>query len=209
VVAVEANPRLCRQARRRFRSEIEDGRLTLVEGAIAAAEGETDFLVFRSGTLERRDEWSALDNHYARRNVEEKQLRSKRIRVRAYTLDALLRRYGVPYYLKLDIEGGELPCVRALRGLADPPAFVSLEIDYLRDDIADESLTELLRCGYDRFKIVAQGQHAPAHGYVFEKTSSGPFGEETAGEWEDVESIRATYAAHLPELIWHDLHAAR
>jgi len=220
VVGIEANPRLCRRARRRFRADIAGGRLSIVEGALSDRAGSADFLLFRSSRFRRRDEWSALDNHYARRNVEEKQLRYRRIRVETLTFASVLARYGVPYYAKLDVEGSELPCVRALRDAPERPRFVSLEVDYLDRARSVAALDELVSLGYARFKVIEQGRHAPLSAersqhegspidYVFTGDSTGPFGEDTAGEWQDADAVRRAYVDRLGELTWHDLHAAR
>ncbi len=220
VVAVEANPRLCRRIRRQFRVPIADGRLVVVEAAISDTPGSVDLLLFRSRLFKRRDEYSALENHFAQRNVVEKKLRHRRIRVHALSLETVLERYGVPYYLKLDIEGGELGCLRALRTFSDRPAFVSAEIDYLRSDVCDATLAEFERLGYTRFKIVPQGAHPSLSketpqleglscDYVFERGSSGPFGKDTPGDWSDINGVRAVVATGLSNLLWHDLHAAR
>ena len=45
VVAVEANPELVSEAERRFRREIKDGRLTLLNVGIAEQAGEKDFWI--------------------------------------------------------------------------------------------------------------------------------------------------------------------
>lgn len=216
VVAVEANPRLCRRARWRFWAAIARRRLVVVEGAIAEAPGRTDFIVF-----EGRAQCGALDNHYARRNVAEKKLTPRRICVPAIRLEPLLERYGVPYYLKIDIEGADLVCLHALQHFEDRPAFVSVEIDYMQRDLSEAMLDELVALGYRRFKIVPQDVDWPAFSkarpqregrpcdHMFERGSSGPFGEDTAGQWEDADEIRAAFAVGLEALDWHDLHAAR
>ena len=212
VVAVEANPRLYRQARKTFRQEIADGRLTIVEAAIAERAGTVEFLLFRDEFVFFRDQryrwrdaWGTLDNHFAHRNVAEYGLKARRIKVRAVTFDSILREHGVPHYLKLDIEGSELPCVTALRLFAERPIFLSLEIDYIACDRAHEALEELVALGYSRFKVIPQADHGPE----FEVGSSGPFGDGTVGDWLSPEDIRLLFAERLSELDWHDLHARR
>ena len=38
-----------------------------------------------------------------------------------------LRRYGIPYYLKIDIEGMDLHCCRVLLNFGEKPNYISIE----------------------------------------------------------------------------------
>ncbi len=92
-------------------------------------------------------------------------------------------RYGVPYYIKCDIEGGDTIFADQLLTLKERPEFVSLEATNA-DDIA-----KLRCCGYDRFQLVNQYVHPfarapdpPREGnYIeasFNHEMSGLFGKE-------------------------------
>ena len=48
----------------------------------------------------------------------------KTITVEIVTLDALIAQYGIPYFIKIDVEGFELEVVR---GLSQPIPLISLE----------------------------------------------------------------------------------
>src|SRR5262245_24193716 len=64
---------------------------------------------------------------------------------------SLLQEFGIPYYLKLDIEGNEIYC---LRDLAPPdlPKYVSFE----KTPNAIESLAVVRELGYTGFKLISQ-----------------------------------------------------
>lgn len=58
VVAVEADPALCASARERFASEIAQSDLTILNVAVSDMEGEVDFFVNESSTVQ-----SSLHGH--------------------------------------------------------------------------------------------------------------------------------------------------
>jgi FkbM family methyltransferase len=94
VVAVEAQPDLCQQARDRFADAIAAGRLAVVERAIWTATDERIPFYVHSG-------WSSAYRQSAERDGGTSGI----IEVATITLDALFEQFGVPYYLKCDIEG--------------------------------------------------------------------------------------------------------
>ena len=145
VVAVEADPELVSALRRRFAREIDAGRLSLAETAIAAVDGPTEFWV-----SEHHREWSSLERGKAgRRGVP-----CRSIQVPGRRFAALLREFGVPFYLKIDIEGADRLCLEDLDP-ADAPQHLSFEMCHLED------LLLLRQLGYDRFRCITQNDHRP------------------------------------------------
>jgi len=71
-------------------------------------------------------------------------------------LASVLAEHGVPYYLKVDVEGHDFIC---LRGLARPdlPAHVSFETG------GAAAVRHLAGLGYRRFKLVSQTTFLPTH----------------------------------------------
>lgn len=249
VVAVEADPDLAAAGRNRFAADIADGRLTLVNKAIASQSGEADFWICDEVRI-----WNSFDKSSASRNG----LPCHAIKVQTVPLRDLLVEYGVPYYLKVDIEGHDHIAVADIPP-QDAPQFVSIEINSVDDFY-------LLRSkGYKRFKCIQQGcfipvlsprlsfksamslaitrvkstalanrlraaykavrppvAAAPQLGtWAFDPGSSGPFGEETAGEWFSFEEVlHAWLSQEIGHKIgyrvqparsqnWYDLHACR
>ena len=139
VVAVEADETLVEQARQRFAPEIAQGRLTLLNVAVADHEGTVQFWVCESGR-----EWSSLHNEWASR-----QAQARTVEVRSTRLASIFAEHGVPFYLKIDIEGGEENCLADLLP-DDLPSFISVEWTDL------PTLVRLSNLGYDAFKCVDQ-----------------------------------------------------
>ena len=106
VVAIEPNPGLVATAAERFRREIEADELKVLNVGVAAEGGELPFWVCltdsRLSSLYRGD--ASLDDRYP---VEE-------IRVPCRTFRSILDDFGVPFYLKVDIQGNDSLCVEAL-----------------------------------------------------------------------------------------------
>jgi FkbM family methyltransferase len=206
VVAVEANPALCQQAAARFRTAIDDGRLTIVNAAVWKESGETTFHV----NLDN-DHWSSLDLGWAGRNAS----RCEQIRVRCASLSNLFEEFGVPHYLKIDVEGVDHTVLDQLHGQNLLPLYVSVE----DCRFGFEYLATLASCGYDAFKLLDQSTVArltdPASGRAFPAGSSGPFGEDLPGEWLPHAEMVTLYSTSVrnmqgerlaPRSQWWDIH---
>lgn len=192
VVAVEANPDLCASAGRELGSYVESGSLTIVNRAIADHEGEVDLYL-----NEQISEWSTIDAGWAERYAR-LGAPSRRITVSATPLSRLIACHGVPYYLKIDIEGADTLCLEALHDLPERPRFVSIETQRDSFDTHFNQFALLWTLGYRRFKIVAQHRiprqtcpYPPREGrYVdqrFATGSTGLFGNELPGRWLNIE----------------------
>jgi FkbM family methyltransferase len=141
VIAVEANPELVNNAKREFKTQIVSGQLTCVNAAISPYGKEVEL------TLCGQDLGSSsiFSDRIANR------LPKKGYAVSGVTLQQLFERYGLPHYLKVDIEGADRLCILALTPNTRP-AFLSFEVG---DDV-DELLSHLEAIGYKRFKIIHQ-----------------------------------------------------
>lgn len=209
VVALEANPALCEAAARRFGPDIAAGRLAIVNAAIWDKSGEVTFHV----NLDN-DHWSSIETGWAGRDNS----RVQAITVRSMTLEELFAEHGVPFYLKIDVEGVDLQVLDQLTTLEALPARVSVEdcrfgFQYL--DILD-------RAGYNGFKLLDQSTvpdlvDATTHA-AFPKGASGPLGDEIAGDWLTHADIVERYATTVRDrdgnrladrTHWWDIHAAR
>src|SRR5919106_385349 len=147
VVAVEANPALVARGAERFRREIADGRLTIVNVAVADQSGVLPFWI-----CDAQSEWSSFDREIAARDGSAHHA----IDVQSVTFDTLLGQYGVPHYLKIDIEGNDHLCVTALRA-PDLPVFLSVE-----GSPGTVALLPRLRdLGYSGFKWISQSTLLP------------------------------------------------
>ncbi len=193
VVAIEADPRHVKAVSERLSRYIDDGRLTILDVAIQTFDGETDFFVNPD-----HDDWGTVSEEFVRRNVEVYGSEHERVTVKCRRFESVVEEFGVPYYLKVDIEGLDDLCLEGLLGFDTAPRFVSIEPDQKSFEGAFGELALMWRLGYRDFKIVNQANNRdvrcpqpPREGaYVdqrFDGHTSGPFGEESPGAWRGVE----------------------
>ena len=210
VVAIEANPTLVMTAADRFRSEIADGRLVIRNVGIAPEEGEFPFWI-----CELHSEWSSFDRSIASRENSGHYA----IPVPCVRFRSIIDEFGVPDYLKIDIEGYDRFCLEDLTpDLA--PKYTSVEA-------SDIEILDLLQgLGYDRFKCISQFYFLPLElppapaqlafeekqrggqaldefrtfdGWHFPSGSSGVFGSDLPGRWQTFDEMKTTFA-HFREL---------
>lgn len=228
VVAIEANPNLVQRARERFRQEISNGRLVIEWVGIVDQRGSIPFWV-----CDERDVFSSFDATRAGRSG----LKCHPIAVECVTFDTILKKYGIPHYLKIDIEGAEPYCLKHLLP-AHLPQYISLEAEDF------QWLVLLQQLGYSEFKIVDQMRHNSifpdfSNDTVFSRSakqvcwyadrlknwvgrvpfcrgSSGPFGEQTPGEWQSFQEVASNWLhmrlghnkrGTLNRHSWYDFHA--
>ena len=203
VIAVDANPAMIDEGVRRPALALakQSGQLHAIARGVVRHDTDanatltfylhnkvTEWSTFKSPSAGKRDEFSP-------------------IMVPITTCANLIRQYGVPFYMKVDIEGFDAECLGSLERHA-LPQYISTE-DPLQ-------LDHLLSLGYTSFKMVSQAI-ARRGGRQF----SGGMPEEANGEWGDAASIRSHpfYSkAHMHTRIdqhgnrvreEHDLHARR
>jgi FkbM family methyltransferase len=202
VVAFEANPELAEYCRNRFANALERDRLTIVEGAIvdpaAAPSGTVAF--YKNLQLPI---WGTVCADWVERN-DSLGTSSVRIEVPVVDFSQALLRYGMPHYLKIDIEGMDVVCLKALTEFDSQPDFISIESNKVEFSRVEEEFRILTSLGYDSFQAVqqatiprqkepqpaAEGQFA---GYRFEEGASGLFGRDLPGCWKTYEKILQEY----------------
>jgi FkbM family methyltransferase len=185
VVAVDASPEACAKAESRFAAEVASGRLTIVNRAISPSKEPLRFFL-----CEDFPGQSTAEPHLRDRLVAQG-YRFREITVAACSMADLLAEYGVPRYVKVDIEGYDLVCLEGLKGAAAQPQFISTEVEFRELRRHLRLLSEL---GYRRFAVINQRdvpkQVPPAEAregrfvdHRFEVYSSGLFGLELPAPW--------------------------
>jgi FkbM family methyltransferase len=184
VVAVEANPQLCEQARQRFSEFIDAGRLHIVNVGVGQAAGKMEFYI-----NEERTEWSSFFRQISARDGSEPRV----IEVDVVTMESILQTYGPAYYIKIDIEGNDGFALESILSSDFEVPYVSIE--------NGSALLKLFRDSpYDAFQYVQQNNvHELSRAnpalegrdveHVFEFGASGKFGEELEGEWLDYDEV--------------------
>jgi FkbM family methyltransferase len=205
VVAVEANPELARQANDRFSSEIRSGQLTIVNRALV--EDQTEQVEFYVN--DDKNDWGTLLpdwNRSLNRSF-------RKITVPTIRLNELIANHGMPYYMKIDIEGADVMCVRSLMSFGKTPEYVSVEL-MTPNNLAEQKVEclEILVClramGFTKFQISDQSRlksvkcpRPPLEGnyvdYEFDGHSSGLFGKELQTPVYTIDEVAERYLAYF------------
>jgi FkbM family methyltransferase len=198
VVAFEADPILAAECRGRFAAEIAAGRLHIVEGAIAPREQGDRLTFFRSsisvwGTVE--PDWEARNRGLG--------AASTAIQVDRVDIEAAFKAFGVPLYLKIDVEGVDRLVLETLGRFPDRPRYLSIESDKVAFARVAAELQLMVELGYTRFKVVQQADVPGSRietrtlagetlHHVFPEHSSGPFGADLGEAWlSHADALRA------------------
>jgi FkbM family methyltransferase len=218
VIAVDANPVMVEKARVKFNDYIMTGQLVVVNTGVveSVADELPPFYV-----NDRNSEWSSFSKEIAARDNSPYHI----VTAPCTTLADLIMKYGAPHYIKIDIEGYDHIALKSLSRSEFRPRFLSAENGNMG------MLDMMVSMGYDAFKYVQQNNVAqvrlpypPREGKLAEHTfvpgASGPFGEETPGEWKTAHEIRKEISRvwdletetknpeHKDEIHgWFDLHA--
>jgi FkbM family methyltransferase len=146
VIAVEANPFLVSKAMKRFKEYIENKKLQILNVGITESNGYMDFYInnYDSG-------WSSFHLNLANRGSSGYEA----VKVETKSLARLITEYGIPYYIKIDIEGNDRIAMHSLKECAEKPKYLSIEL-YGIDEI--DLLNQL---GYNKFKIIDQQNLLP------------------------------------------------
>lgn len=153
VIAIDANPQAVDAAKRRFRSEVASERLKILNFGIAETAGRETFWI-----CEGVSAWSSFYQKTASREGK----KHYAIEVETRPFSDILDEHGVPFYLKIDIEGKDPLCIRDLVG-RPLPSFISVEDknEHLSEMEVPLILSLLHGAGYCRFKLISQYDFTP------------------------------------------------
>lgn len=204
VVAVEANPSLCRLMEARFSAAIHADKLR-IENLVVVGDGEeesVDFYLHKRhhvlGQLSQPDE-SVIGDY-------------DRVSLHSKPVMQVLRKHGAPYYIKLDIEGGDEAILQELFRNRVTPPFISAESTSIRVFALLAAMGE-----YRSFKLVEGATVAKKfkdctisvngsyERYSFPGQSAGPFGEDIPGPWMNGDDLFNLLAKK--RMGWRDIHA--
>ncbi|MFY9464402.1 MAG: FkbM family methyltransferase [Sediminibacterium sp.] len=228
VVAIEANPELVAVAQKKMAKYISNKQLTILNLGVAGENGVLSF--YKNLHL---SEWSSFDFEIGSRD----NTPYEEIKVECVTADKIFRQFDRAYYVKIDIEGFDHFVLSSL----DPdnlPQYISCE------DSSTENLDILYEKGYRKFKLINQARNFEAFSlskeqntilnyiqfkynrlkirvqkilpFKYPYSSSGPFGEASAGPWHDYATVKGYYQSFyqgeeripINNLSWFDIHSA-
>jgi FkbM family methyltransferase len=200
VIGFEANPQLIEHCKIRFKDTIKTGRLHIVEGAIAPSHFGNKVMFFQNpgSTV-----WGTIDSTWADRNAK-LGYKSKTITLERVDIVEAYRTFGIPHYLKIDIEGAGKLVLEGLREVNARPHYVSMESE--KDDFSalQAELLLLRELGYSKFNVVQQaiipGKTIVAKTldgrefeYTFGRDASGPFGNDISQPWVTFDNALRDY----------------
>lgn len=207
VVAIEANATMVALCRARFADAIDRRQIAIVPYGVGDRDDEA---VFHVNCAEPAIS-TFLPEKWAGRSWVRNGWAASTVRI--FPLSTLVRHYGDPWYVKIDVEFYDLRVLSDLTHHAIQPPYISVEVQELA------VFDALCGMGYDRFQLVV-GETIPQHfadceirtvdGAVlrrdFPASSTGPFGDDLpAAGWLDLDAARALLFAHGEG--WIDVHA--
>ena len=197
VVAFEADPELINYCAETFDDFIKEGKLKIIGGAIVDLDtirpddkGRVSFYKNNDVSV-----WGTVRSEWAERN-QTLGTTSRRIDVQAIDFAAALRDHGIPYYMKIDIEGCDIVCLNALQRFTERPDYISIESDKTSLAKIRREIELLSNLGYDGFQAIEQsalhlfqsppypsreGRYAAK---TFRSGCSGLFGAELGHGWK-------------------------
>ena len=190
VVAFEADPDLIKKSKNRFKKKIENGDLIIVEGAIVDKNFNKKIKFYKN---KLNTVWGTVLREWAERNKADG-AESECIEVDGINFKECLIKFGIPYYLKIDIEGMDIVCCEALLSLEQRPNYISIESEKISFRRLEAELDLFEKLGYKDFKIAQQdnikrqkekkffGEDRHIN-YNFIEGSSGLFGKDLPGIW--------------------------
>jgi len=200
VVAFEADPELAAHCKHRFRAQIADGRLRLIEGAIASASAGESIVLYKNT---RASVWGTINASWAERNA---MLGARSVEITVARVDIVeaFRTYGIPFYLKVDIEGADHVVLEGLQKFGRRPQYISIEAEKVDFAQLIAELNALRDLGYSRFRAVQQARWRGTRlttttrrgeplDHVFEEGASGPFGDDLPEPWSSYDECIAQY----------------
>jgi FkbM family methyltransferase len=206
VVAVEANPVLAEHVTRRFHNEIIARRLVVLNCVLSDTiqPFPVPFYIHRH---------EHVRSQYLR--PPENELRDfDAIAVMSRKPSDIIREFGEPHYVKIDVEGYDHVVLREVFSAGIRPRFISAESHHIEVFASIVSLG-----GYKAFKLVDGPGVGVRYGdcvintrhgqqrYSFPTHSAGPFGEDISGPWIAADNFFKLLA--MVGLGWKDVHAAR
>lgn len=206
VIAVEANPLLCKRIQDRFATEMLAGKLVVENCVLTTDELRTPAFFYIHKHDHVLSQYPKPDekiiDHY------------EKVLLPSKSVTGLIDSYGQPYYIKIDIEHYDEVVLKALFQSNIFPPYISAESHSI------EIFSLLVILGrYNSFKLVDGSTVSDKYkehlisvdgrleSYSFPHHSAGPFGDDIGGEWMTANNFFRLLA--FEGLGWKDIHATK
>jgi hypothetical protein len=148
--------------------------------------------------------WETVNADWAERNAR-LGASNKVVEVDVIDFADAIRKHGVPYFMKIDVEGCDTVCLDALCGFEERPTYISIEADKTNFGNVEREIDLFIQLGYTSFQAVEQSRipltqsppYPPREGTYtdqrFEEGSSGLFGLELKEKWRCRQEILRQY----------------
>src|SRR6202142_2887517 len=120
VIAFEADPDLVQHCKNRFKNQISTQQLQIVEGAITSEIGGDPIRFYKNAKL---SVWGTLHQDWNERN-ESVGAGGTVIEVARVDMGLCIEKFGIPHFMKIDIEGADTVALSALREFSQRPAYI-------------------------------------------------------------------------------------
>ena len=206
VIAVEANPILCSEIQDKFSNEITQGRL-FVENCVLTSDqfsGDVPFYVHK---------YSHIISQFPK-PCDLEIINFEKIMLPSKTASSVIRQYGEPYYVKIDVENYDHEILRDLFKNEIYPMWISAESHtvevfcllvsinvYKSFNLVDGPYNEI------KFKNFPIKTNFGKELYSFPGNSSGPFAEDLQTPWMTANNFFEFLA--FEKLGWKDIHASK
>lgn len=157
VVAIDATRELIEDATHKFERYIDKGKLILINSALYGKDDEE--VIFN---ISKISEWSSIKINISDRYNS----LLETVKVPTVKLSTLFKKYGIPFYCKIDVEGYDEVCLDTLSELTELPQYISCETECNgeAENISEEqslgTLQKLKKLGYKKFKLIDQNDLA-------------------------------------------------
>lgn len=204
VVAVEADPDLCRIMQDRFAQQIKSGRV-IVENYVITVEALSEVTFYKHKRNHVLSQFPTPRGRHLRAFTE--------MLLPARRPLSIIAEHGPPHYIKIDVEHYDAAILQNLFAHGIRPPYISAE-----SHSAEVFSLLAVQGGYRAFKLVEgrhvhrsandiliQGDDGGLERFSFKRHAAGPFGEDIRGEWLTAENCKRLLA--FRGLGWRDLHA--
>ena len=204
VVGIDAHTGLCAQCEVRFKDEIAQGRMRILNVGVGAQEGTLEFY--------QNDLEDPISTFQPKRWTDRSWKAPVPVAVRK--LSSIIREVGEPYFVKIDVEFLDHLVLIDLLRAGILPKYISAEAQLI------DVYCALVTMGYESFKLVEgatipqtfrdrplQALDGSTFRHEFSAVSSGPFAEDLPGDWLNKDqALRRLLEIGLG---WIDLHGRR